>query len=369
VRSRIIEFLPDLYQNLLPEFFERPLAEERHATCHQCAMCPPPVPDLPRDAYFSPSTKCCTYHPTLPNYSVGGLLLDMSDAGREGRRRIQEKIARRVGVTPFGILPPPRFRLLMTHGRKAFGQAEGLLCPYFDRDTLGCTVWAMRESECTTWFCKHTNGQDGRLFWRQLSNYLIEMQKVLASAALRELGFDADKILAGVEQPPAQLDARAIDDLPLADSQYQAMWGQWTGREEELYTSAFRFVAALDRPAYIALAGLRHDLLLAALAKRHDAITNPMLPDPMIKNPTMQFHPAPDGSYMLITYGGYDPTRLRKPVYDLLDLFDGRRSTAEVRAEAQAQTGLRLADSFLISLYQHRILVAPGSTTYETARD
>lgn len=363
MRSRIIEFLPDLYRELLPEFFDRPLAEERHATCNQCAMCPPPAPDLPPDGYFSPSTKCCTYHPTLSNYAVGGLLLDTSDMGREGKRRIKDKIARRVGVTPFGISPPARLRLLYAHGKRAFGRAEGLLCPYFDREQQGCTVWAMREAECTTWFCKHTNGQDGRLFWTHLRDYLFDLERVLVSYVLRELGFDADRILAGAE-PPAQLDARAIDDLPPPDEQYAAMWGPWAGREEELYASAFRLVGALDRPAYAALAGLRQELLVASLAGRHQAITNPTLPDPMIKNPTMHVHPAADGSYMLITYSGFDPTRLQKPIYDLLELFDGRRSTSEVRAAAQA-SGMRLSDSFLVALHQQRILVAPGGTTHQ----
>ena len=361
MKERIVEFLPDLYKNLLPEFFEQPLREERHATCSQCAMCPPPEPDLPPDAYFNPSTKCCTYHPTLSNYAVGALLLDASDAAREGRRRIQEKITRRVGVTPFGILPPARLSFLYAHGKRGFGRAEGLVCPYLDREHGACTIWMIRESECTTWFCKHNNGRDGRLFWKQLRDYLFEIQRVLASYTMRELGFSADRILEGIPSVD-QLDARALDDLPLPDDEYAAMWAHWAGREEEYYSAAYRLVAALDRPAFAALAGLRHELLVASLAGRHQAITNPTLPDPLVKNPGMQFHHGADGSYVLVTHGGYDPTRLKRPVYELLELFDGRRSTTEVRELAQAHTGLRLSDSFLIALYQHRVLVAPNQT-------
>jgi hypothetical protein len=358
-RSRIVDYLPAVYQGLVPDFFNQPVEEERHATCSECAMCAPPVRDMPPEGYFSPSTKCCTYHPTLPNYAVGGLLLDTSDAGREGRRRIEDKIARRVGVTPFGIQPPPRVQFLMAHGKAGFGRATSLVCPYLDLEARACTVWAQRESECATWFCKHNHGQDGRAFWSALRNYISGTQRVLMNHALRELGFDAQVILAGTP-PPTALDAAALDDLPLDDARYAARWGAWAGREHELYLTAARIVTALDRPAFERLAGLELDLLLGSLAGRHKAITNPTLPDPLIKNPAMRIDRGADGSYVLVTYSQFDPTRLQKPVFELLDLFDGRRSTAEVRSEIEATAGVRVADSFLTRLFQQRILVDPS---------
>lgn len=357
-RARIIDFLPAVYHGLVPEFFNQPLQEERHATCSECAMCPPAVPDLPPEGYFSPSTKCCTYHPTLPNYAVGGLLLDTSVAGREGKRRIEDKIARRAGVTPFGIQPPPRVQFLMKHGKAGFGHAESLVCPYLDLDERACTVWAQREGQCTTWFCKHNHGQDGRAFWASLGIYLQETERLLVNHALRELGFDAQHILAGAPEPSA-LDARALDDLPPTDARYAAVWGMWAGRERELYVAASRIVSALDRPTFERLAGLRHDLLLGSLAKWHQAITDPTLPDPLIVNPTMRTDRAFDGSYVLTTYSQFDPTRLQKPVFDLLELFDGRRPTADVRAAIEERTGRKVAESFVVKLFQQRILVDP----------
>jgi hypothetical protein len=362
-RERLIDFLPDIYRGFVPAFFERPAANERHATCHACVMCPPPVPDLPAESYFSPSTKCCTYHPALPNYLVGGLLLDDSDAGREGRRRIEEKIARRVAVTPFGIHPPPRTQLMQIHAKAAFGRAESLVCPYLDRERGACTIWAQREGQCATWFCKHNNGEDGRNFWTGLRDYLFEMQRILVAHTLRELGFDADRILTGPQQS-ADLDARDADDRAPDDARYSALWGAWTGREAELYTTSFRIISALSRERYAALSGLHDELLLHSLGHRHDAITSPVLPDPLVKNPTMRVDRSADGSYLLTSYRNGEPTRMKKPIFELLDLFDGRRSTADVRALVRTQTGFGVADSFLINLYQHRVLVAPGAVTY-----
>jgi hypothetical protein len=137
------------------------------------------------------------------------------------------------------------------------------------------------------------------------------------------------------------------------------MWGEWAGREPELYVAAARSVAALDRAAFERLAGLRHELLVGALAKWHKAIVDPTLPDPLIKNPSMRIDRAIDGSCVVTTYSQFDPTRLQKPIFDLLDLFDGRRPTADVRALIEARTGLRVAESFVIRLFQQRILVDP----------
>ena len=359
MRSRIIDFVPLTYHRLVPEFFDAPVHEERHATCSECAMCAAPGAAADGGVYFSPSTKCCTYHPALPNYAVGGLLLDDSEAGREGRRRIAETIAGRVGITPFGVHPPPRFQFLMDHGKAGFGRATSLVCPFLDQEQRGCTVWAYREAECATWFCKHNHGLDGRLFWSALKTYLQHVQRVLSGHALRELGFDAAQILAGVAKP-SNLDAWQLDDLPPPDGRYRGMWKEWTGREAELYTSAHRIVSALDRPTFERIAGLEHDLLVEALAAAHRAITIPAVPDPLIKNPHMRVHRGLDDSYVITTYSTFDPTRLRKGVFELLDQFDGKRRTEDVRAAIQAQTGLRISDSFLTRLYHERILVDPA---------
>src|SRR5687768_6260481 len=193
-RTRLIDFVPEMYRAILPSLFEQPVDEEHNATCDRCAMCPPEEPLFAPDEYFNPKTKCCTYHPALANFAVGGLLQDESAENAEGRRRIQAAIARRVGVTPLGIQPPPKQRVLYRNGKLGFGRANTLLCPYLDGEGGGCSVWRYREAVCTTWFCKHVNGQDGLAFWKQLRDYLLGTQSILCVYALRTLGWDVDRI-------------------------------------------------------------------------------------------------------------------------------------------------------------------------------
>ena len=357
-RSKVLDYVPATYQRLVSDFFQSPVQEERHATCSNCAMCGPADAEFPPEGFFSPSSKCCTYHPALPNYSVGGLLLDTSDAGREGRRRIQDTIARRAGVTPFGISAPPRLEFLIKNGKAGFGQATSLICPFLDREQRACTVWAHREAECATWFCKHNDGVDGRAFWSALRDYLFEVERVLVSHTLRELGLDAQSIV-NRPGPPTSLDGRELEDLPPSPARYEAIWQGWSGREAELYTSAYRIVESLDRPAFERLAGVRLDLLGDALGRWHKAMSSPTLPDPLIKNPHMRIYRSFDESYVVTTYSTFDPTRLRKGVFDLLARFDGWTPTAKVREAIHADTGMRVADSFIVRLYQQRILVDP----------
>lgn len=354
----MIDFLPGIYGPFLPDVLERPLVEERYATCAQCTMCPPAVPDLPAEAYFNPSTKCCTFHPALPNYSVGGLLLDDSESGAEGQRRIRAKIAAGIGVTPAGILPPARTLLLQRHGKRGFGRAESLVCPYLDREHGACTVWAQREAECATWFCKHNQGFDGRAFWKQLRDYLASVHATLGTWVMRELGIDSDRIAAGFGVRVNALDASDLDESPPAAGAYAAMWGTWTGREAEFYVAAYDLVRGLDRPAFAALVGIEHTVALDQLIRRHDAIAHPELPDPLVRNPVLRVDRTADGGYVLTAGEAGEATRLRREIYPLLEYFDGRRSNAEVRAAVRAQTGHGVADSFLQALHHHRILIA-----------
>jgi hypothetical protein len=358
-RTRLIDFVPDMYRAIMPELFEKSVAEERNATCDRCAMCAPENPIFPPEEYFNPDTKCCTYHPLLPNYAVGGLLLDESAENAEGRRRVRDKIARRIGVTPLGILPPPKERLLYRHGKPGFGRANALRCPYLDSERQRCTVWSYREAVCTTWFCKHNHGQDGLMFWQQLRDYLLGTQWVLSAHALRELGWDVDRI--GATTPPdLELDARGLDDAPPDDETYAALWNGWVGREEELYGKVYELVRALDRTMFDQLGGLRQRLVLDRLDKRYREMHEPVVPDTLLKNPSMRSTRNGDGSYILMSYLGTDPMRVQKRVYDLLDYFDGRRSNVEVRTAILEHAGFWITDSLLTKLFQYRILVDPG---------
>src|SRR4051812_32253399 len=133
----LLDALPSLYGNLLPELFAKGIPAEAKATCANCAMCQPrddgESPSSAVEAvdgqnrFFKPDTKCCTYHPRLPNYLVGALLADSSAEMAEGRRRMEEKIASGIGLTPQWLRAPAKYSLLYANQRTAFGRASSLL--------------------------------------------------------------------------------------------------------------------------------------------------------------------------------------------------------------------------------------------------
>src|SRR5262245_12128098 len=96
--TRLLDTVPEFYQRFLPDLFQQQVTHEAKATCDTCAMCESScnTPVRPVDGtnhFFRPDTKCCTYHPRLPNYLVGAILSDDSADLAEGRRRLEAKVA------------------------------------------------------------------------------------------------------------------------------------------------------------------------------------------------------------------------------------------------------------------------------------
>src|SRR6266545_4754854 len=123
------EILPPLYDVWMTELLGATVAGEPRATCLQCAMVQRDgEPAL--DVAFLPGTKCCTYLPDLPNFTVGGVLAD-SDAGTaRSRQNLQTRIAHKINVTPFGIGATPVYSTLYDASRPAFGRSLMLRCPH-----------------------------------------------------------------------------------------------------------------------------------------------------------------------------------------------------------------------------------------------
>src|SRR5262249_5036732 len=152
---------------LLPEFFDRPKVVETRATCDRCAMCdhgdPSPVPM----EFFEPTTKCCTFWPMLPNYLVGAILADDTPEMAEGKRRVKQAIANRIGVPAWYLNRPRKWSFIMVAYGEAFGRAKSLKCPYYDDNNPAgaCSIWRHREVICHTYYCKYAGGMRGYEYW------------------------------------------------------------------------------------------------------------------------------------------------------------------------------------------------------------
>jgi hypothetical protein len=359
----ILDSLPALYRSLFPAFFEGPIPVETKATCSSCAMCeannPLPVESVDGvNRFFRPDTKCCTYHPRLPNYLVGAILADEDPAMAEGRRRIQEKVTRGVAVNPQWIKAPPRYTLLYSNARQAFGRTEALLCPYFQPEGGLCSIWRYREAVCSTYFCKYVAGADGRKFWMTLKTWLTLAEIQLSRYAVLQLL--PDYVITGKDKADnsgGPLTVEDLDDKRLPEKEYAELWREWAGREAEFYRACYESVRRLSAEEFDNLLGLDGIVEQAILKRHHDAAFAPRLPKALKFNPSTTVQWLPDGSIALASYSEFDAVALPGEAYALLVEFTGKEPVEAVRKRLREEKQADLHEDILLELFRHRILI------------
>jgi hypothetical protein len=350
-----------LYGPLFPELFDRPEVVETRATCDTCAMCDHgQVAPVAMD-YFRPDAKCCTFHPSLPNYLVGAILADEGEELAEGRRRLRAKIASRVGVTPGYIAAPRKYNLIYAAGRGGgfFGRSKAMMCPYFDNDNGGrCTVWRYRESVCSTYFCKYTAGKPGWAFWDTLKSYLAHVERSLA----RYSGLMVDKDVSEPDIERYMLTPEDMEDLPPKDDEYAVWWsnGKWVGREEEFYIECYKHVVALKKAEFAKNVDDSPDgrALLAKLESKYDDIAAAKLPSVLVRATNLKKREAGE-SVVVTTYNPYDAFSLEKELFDVLGLFKVEETLEQNLARLDKEHDVQLAPELVQYLYVHGVLAPP----------
>jgi len=356
--------LPQLYRNLLGPLAAEEVPAEWKATCGSCAMLAGAggaavAPLDGRSRFFRADTKCCTFHPRLPNYLVGAVLTTDDPALAEGRRRMEARVASRVGVTPEWLSPPRAYSLLYENARGAFGRAQGLRCPFYEEGSGGCTVWAHREAVCSTYYCKYAAGEDGRRFWTAVKALLSLAEVQLARASLLDLApalLDGET-LTGQARPP--VGPEDIDGGPPPAAAYAAAWGDWAGRETELYASCHAWVRALGPADLDALLGLDGRLARRSLERALSAVRSTDLPPVLRLDPAATVVWLADGSVALAAYSDLEAVALPGAAFELLVRFTGEEPVATVRERLRREKSADLADEVLLELYRHRVLTPP----------
>lgn len=350
--------LHPLYARLVSDFFDGPGVEEHRATCDTCAMCDHGQGvDIAID-FFEASAKCCTYYPTMPNYLVGALLADDAADVAEGRRRMQEIIRSRRGVTPQWIAPPRKTTLLMSSALEAFGRSTVFRCPFYDESVTSnnCTIWRHRENVCWTYHCKYTNGRPGWQYWTALRDYFGHVERALARYAA--LAIDETVLEPNIRA--TRLTREDIEDKPPIDSEYARYWGSWVGREEEFY------VACFERVRTLVPAEFRQNVddsqhgrgFLGKLHARREGVDRHVIPAKLIRNKRLRQYPI-DGAVVVSSFNPYDSFKLDSELFEVLGKLDAEKSLTENLRSLESE-GIELSDELVEQLFVHDILVPPN---------
>ncbi len=351
--------LPARYARWMDALLGAPIPAEPHATCSDCAM----ISGDHGAESFDPSTRCCTYQPTLANFLVGALLLDRpsSKAARFGQRTLRARIRDGASVTPLGVAQSERFRLTYEAATPgdAFGQARSMRCPHYFEDEGLCGLWRHRESTCATWFCKHARGAVSFAFWRALQDLLTACERALARHAVLALDVGPKALAAlltheGPHAAGARLDAAQVDERRDAE-RHRALWGRWATREEAFYIESARLVEPLGWADVARLGGVEVEARARVVKDAFAALTDAALPA-RLRVGWYGVAAIHGDAARVVTYSRLDPLELPLALLPALSCFDGR-PVRQALAAIQRRHGVALDDDVLRQLVDAELLV------------
>lgn len=326
--------IPAIYHAIFPELLDINFPEEKIATCANCTLC-----RSSQSPYVS--TKCCAYHPHMSNYLLGGVLSDPDPGFEIGRQRIRSQIAARIGVTPYGIVPPLSYqqRQVIINSQDFWSRPHELIeaqrCPYYDAGN--CTVWKYRENLCVTHFCSSIGGFSGQLFWKKLNKYIKMAETSLSQYAMLQSGWSPTSIKTGAV---STADFKLDDENGKVDvSNYSKLWGKWEGREEEFYRNCYTIVERTDAATFKTITGLTREILDAAIRNTQQEFQQKIFPDFLLLHPDIKSEKINDGVIRL-TLGDIF-AEIPSVLYPIVRGFNGNRSTVDL---------FHLAYNVLISL-------------------
>ena len=224
---KLKENLASVYARLLPDLSELEVPDERWADCANCHVC-----TYKQAKHYH--TKCCDYHPCLPNYVVGLILNDNSDELRNGRKIIEEQIKNKIGVTPFGIFPSAEYQQKFINSRISRGstsqeETTAIRCPYFHNG--GCSIHKHRTDVCGTSFCISVSLSSGKRFWEATQKLNQYLDKQLSLKVAKAMGFNSNKI------PKTLQEVISIGEIEsdFVTTESTLSWNEWVGNEIEYF--------------------------------------------------------------------------------------------------------------------------------------
>lgn len=225
------------WQRLLPPALKNwTPPRESKATCFNC----PKV----QSHGFDRLLKCCTYHPKVPNYQLG----DALKAGGDSAQAVRDMIAGRYLLPEgSGHTPMQWLDVLQQDQAKSYGRAGKTVCGFLDREKGLCRIYGYRNSACTTYFCRHDESW-GENFWEYVHHWLGRSELALTQYSLKEAGFDYEAFVARFNKLSSLpvTETCHSDDRSWREEVLANLWGDWSGREEELFVKCSDIVEAIE---------------------------------------------------------------------------------------------------------------------------
>lgn len=359
-----VEPLPPLYDGWVKALLGGGIPAETDATCHDCAMCAKEGDDPTDDRFFNPDTQCCTYLPGLPNYLVGRILRDRSLKNSPVRAMVSGARNGETTVSPLGVFPTGKYRVLYGHNTDAFGRDTSMLCPYHVAATAdrgpGCGIWRHRQATCATWFCKYVRGEVGLRFWRSLHVLLARVEEALRWWCVMELGLDARALRALEElqcdHGPGRAGSKGVDrlDQDLAVARSEAVWGPWIKQKERFYKESSKLVEALDWDGVRAIGGAHVALHSRLVLDAYAQLCSGALPErPRVGS----VHVAGLSEDTATLICGKPPTPMQVPrvLLDVLHHFDGS-PRGEALAAIEREYGISISPGLLRKMADHGVI-------------
>lgn len=354
--------LPTPYSGWLTEVLGRAAPTENAVDCASCSMCGDGQ-SRSEEVYsqFRPDTKCCTYWPKIPNFSVGGILSDETLDLRLGRQIIERQIEASDFASPLGLFPSLAWQAQHDRGQEVeFGNSEALRCPYYIVEGGLCGVWKHRNAVCATYFCKFDRGALGHRFWRSLRDWLTAIEQDLSIWCVSEVGLDTaavsllleGAVAGGVPREIRRLDGTAASDL------HKRAWGSWLLTKPEFFRQCFRLTQGLRITKVRAICGPRVRALETVLTDNWRALKKRGLPDRLRVGP-FAVSGRRAGQRQLVTYLQTDPLGVSDELFEAIQEFDGRL-TSVVRRSLEARVGISLTANLLRALCDAELLVDAG---------
>ena len=291
------------------------LPEEKRS---DCAACPQAcgAADLSQHPWrFHEETRCCTYHPALPNWLVGRILA----AGGAGAALIRARLQDREGVHAEGIFASmERLNLQKRLGEAGFGRSPEIRCPYWVGGELTCGIWENRNAVCRTWFCKTADGPRSTAMWRHLETLMRGLESRLQKLCMEQ-----------GTPPPA--------DAPVEDL------CDWYQQCAEVVAGLT--VADLDDPQLVALRD-EFPMLLEVLSQ----------PLPPLLGAAISDMRAVDGGIEMRGYSRWDQLVVPMGIFRLLGRLTGEMGWREALQLANSELPEPIPESLVEEMYRRGLL-------------